>query len=147
MAAARGGRTIWMREGTVGRTLFLLVLLQSASQGERKLFLNQEQRRYLKKFTFHRDVLESGRVITLFFLPPRVRWSLLCLCRPFMIFGGCLNSYSEFCHSKQARYQLIHPSSFFNLSFHTFLSFLFPEIQYSGCCFSTKVDTKKLLKM
>jgi len=33
---------------------------------------------------------------------------LLCLCRTFMIFEGCLNSNSECCHSKPARFQLSH---------------------------------------
>ncbi len=34
----------------------------------------------------------------------RVCWPLLCLCCPFMIFDGCLNSNSECCRSKRARY-------------------------------------------
>ncbi len=34
---------------------------------------------------------------------------LLCVCRPFCIFEGCLDSNPESCHSKQARYQLSHP--------------------------------------
>ncbi len=35
---------------------------------------------------------------------------LLCLCRPFMIFEGCLDSNPEYCRSKLARYRLSHPS-------------------------------------
>ncbi len=35
---------------------------------------------------------------------------LVCFCRPFMIFEGCLNSNSECRCSKRARYQLSHPS-------------------------------------
>ncbi len=35
---------------------------------------------------------------------------LLTVCRPFMTFEGCLNSNSECCRSKRARYQLSHPS-------------------------------------
>jgi hypothetical protein len=33
-------------------------------------------------------------------------WPLFCLCRPFMIFKGCLDSNPECCRSKRARYQL-----------------------------------------
>jgi hypothetical protein len=33
-----------------------------------------------------------------------------CLCRPFCIFERCLDSNPECCRSKQARYQLTHPS-------------------------------------
>ncbi len=36
---------------------------------------------------------------------------LLRLCRPFMIFEGCLDSIPEYCCSKLARYRLSHPSS------------------------------------
>ncbi len=36
---------------------------------------------------------------------------LLCLCRPFMIFEGCLDSNPEYCRSKLARYRLSHPPS------------------------------------
>ncbi len=32
------------------------------------------------------------------------------LCRPFMIFEGCLDSNQECCRSKLARYRLSHPS-------------------------------------
>jgi hypothetical protein len=45
-----------------------------------------------------------------FFWMERVCWPLLCLCRPIMIFEGCLNSNSECCHSQRARYQLSHQS-------------------------------------
>jgi hypothetical protein len=38
-------------------------------------------------------------------------WPLLCFCRPFCIFGKCLNSNPESCRSKQVPYQLSHPSS------------------------------------
>ncbi len=37
-------------------------------------------------------------------------WPLLRLCRPFMIFEGCLDSNPECCRSKLARYRLSHPS-------------------------------------
>ncbi len=37
-------------------------------------------------------------------------WPLLCLCHPFCIFERCLDSNPESCRSKQARYQLSHPS-------------------------------------
>ncbi len=41
----------------------------------------------------------------------RVCWPLVCLCRPFCIFERCLGSSNpESCRSKQARYQLSHPS-------------------------------------
>ncbi len=40
----------------------------------------------------------------------RVCLPLLCLCRPFCIFERCLDSS---CRSKQARYQLSHPSPIF----------------------------------
>jgi hypothetical protein len=44
------------------------------------------------------------------FLVARVCWQLRCLCRPFCIFERCLNSNTESCLSKQALYQLSHPS-------------------------------------
>ncbi len=40
----------------------------------------------------------------------RVCRPLLCLCRPFMIFEGCLDSNPEYCRSKLARYRLSHLS-------------------------------------
>ncbi len=40
----------------------------------------------------------------------RVCWPLPCLCRPFCIFRRCLDSNQRAAHSKQARYQLSHPS-------------------------------------
>ncbi len=41
--------------------------------------------------------------------------SLLCLCRPFMIFEGCLDSNPEYCRTKLARY---HPSTSSNNVFN-----------------------------
>ncbi len=46
----------------------------------------------------------------LFFWRARVYWPLLCLCRPFCMFDRCMDSNPENCRSKQARYQLGHPS-------------------------------------
>ncbi len=46
--------------------------------------------------------------LCVYFWRARVCWPLLCKCRPFMIFEGCLNSNSECCRSKRARYQLSH---------------------------------------
>ncbi len=43
------------------------------------------------------------------FLRARVCRPLLCLCRPFMIFEGCLDSNPEYCRSKLARNRLSHP--------------------------------------
>jgi hypothetical protein len=44
-----------------------------------------------------------------FLLQARVCWLLLCLCRLFCIFE--MSGFEpESCHSKQARYQLSHPS-------------------------------------
>ncbi len=51
-------------------------------------------------------------------------WSLLCLCRPFMIFEGCLNSNSECCRSKRARYQLNHPSTNNTSATHPWFNFI-----------------------
>ncbi len=45
-----------------------------------------------------------------FFWQARMCWPLLCLCGPFCIFERCLDSNPESCRSKQARYQLSHPS-------------------------------------
>jgi hypothetical protein len=42
----------------------------------------------------------------------RVCWPLLCLCRPFCFFERCLYSHPESSLSKQARYQLSHPSPY-----------------------------------
>jgi hypothetical protein len=48
----------------------------------------------------------------IFFWRARVCRPLLRLCRPFMIFEGCLDSNPECCRSKLARYRLSHPSPF-----------------------------------
>ncbi len=45
-----------------------------------------------------------------FFWRARVCQPLLRLCRPFMIFEGCLDSNPKCCRSKLARYRLSHPS-------------------------------------
>ncbi len=42
-----------------------------------------------------------------FFWQARVCWTLLCLCRPFCIFGRCLDSNPETCRSKQVRYYTV----------------------------------------
>jgi hypothetical protein len=46
----------------------------------------------------------------IFFWRARVCRPLLRLCRPFMIFEGCLDSNPECCRSKLARYRLSHHS-------------------------------------
>ncbi len=46
----------------------------------------------------------------IFFWRARVCRPLLRLCRPFMIFEGCLDSNPERCRCKLARYRLSHPS-------------------------------------
>ncbi len=46
----------------------------------------------------------------IFFWRARVCRPLLRLCRPFMIFEGCLDSNPEYCRNKLARYRLSHPS-------------------------------------
>jgi hypothetical protein len=46
----------------------------------------------------------------IFFWRARVCRPLLRVCRPFMIFEGCLDSNPECCRSKLARYRLSHPS-------------------------------------
>ncbi|MFN9910241.1 MAG: hypothetical protein ACK56F_29705, partial [bacterium] len=46
----------------------------------------------------------------IFFWRARVCRPLLCLCRPFMNFEGCLDSNPEYCRSKLARYRLSYPS-------------------------------------
>ncbi len=48
--------------------------------------------------------------VYIFFWRARVCRPLLRLCRPFMIFEGCLDSNPEYCCSKLARYRLSHPS-------------------------------------
>jgi hypothetical protein len=48
----------------------------------------------------------------IFFWRARVCRPLLRLCRPFMIFEGCLDSNPECCRSKLARYRLSHPSQY-----------------------------------
>ncbi len=47
-----------------------------------------------------------------------VCWLLLCLRRLFSIYERCLDSSLESCRSKQARYQLGHPSLYTNLASH-----------------------------
>jgi hypothetical protein len=42
----------------------------------------------------------------------RVCRPFLCFCRPICIFESCLDSNPESCRSKQASYQLSHPSPF-----------------------------------
>jgi hypothetical protein len=57
------------------------------------------------------DVLIVGQLFfCIFFWRARVCQPLLRLCRPFMIFKGCLDSNPEYCRSKLARYRLSHPS-------------------------------------
>ncbi len=46
----------------------------------------------------------------LFLWRARVCRPLLCLCRQFMIFEGCLDSNPECCRSTLARYRLRHPT-------------------------------------
>jgi hypothetical protein len=46
----------------------------------------------------------------IFFWRATVCRPLLRLCRPFIIFEGCLDSNPEYCRSKLARYRLSHPS-------------------------------------
>ncbi len=46
------------------------------------------------------------------FLAARVCWPLFCLHCPFCIYERCLDSNPESCRSKQARYQLYHPSPY-----------------------------------
>ncbi len=54
--------------------------------------------------------LLSSQFFFFFFFRARVCLPLLRLCRPFMIFEGCLDSNPECCRSKLARYRLSHLS-------------------------------------
>ncbi len=60
-----------------------------------------------------------------FFWRARVCRPLLCVCRPFMIFEGCLDSNPEYCRSKLARYRLSHPSLLLS---HPSLYFFHPSL-------------------
>ncbi len=53
---------------------------------------------------------EGNLFFCIFVWRARVCRPLLCLCRPFFIFEGCLDSNPEYCRSKLARYRLSHPS-------------------------------------
>jgi hypothetical protein len=68
---------------------------------------------YVKRFGSGSSLSTSGtNVLNLFyfFWRARVCRPLLRLSRPFMIFEGCLDSNTECCRSKLARYRLGHPS-------------------------------------
>jgi hypothetical protein len=52
----------------------------------------------------------ASRFFCLFFWRARKCWPLLCLCRPFCIYERWLDPNPESFRSKQARYQLSHPS-------------------------------------
>ncbi len=52
----------------------------------------------------------NTEVFCIFFWRARVCWLLHCLCRPLCIIERCLDTNPESCRSKQARYQLSHPS-------------------------------------
>jgi hypothetical protein len=54
---------------------------------------------------FHRSY-----IFYIYFWRARVCRPLLRLCRPFMIFEGCLDSNPEYCISKLAQNRLSHPS-------------------------------------
>ncbi len=62
---------------------------------------------------FTSATLQSPEILAIFCVysgRARVCWPLRCLCRPFCIFERCLDSNAERCRSRQARYQLSHPS-------------------------------------
>ncbi len=82
--------------------------------------LHSYQRCYLLVFTPLRGATSLSSLLTevsstevffgTFFWRARVCRPLLRLCRPFMIFEGCLDSNPECCGSKLACYRLSHPS-------------------------------------
>ncbi len=55
--------------------------------------------------TWRLEILSAckGFLLVYIFWQARVRWPLLCLCRPFCIFERCLDSIPVSCRSKQAR--------------------------------------------
>jgi len=67
------------------------------------------------------------------FLAVRVCWPLLCFCLPFRIFERCLDSNSESCCTKQALYQLSHPSPYLATHLLTLLSYPSPSKVTSPC--------------
>jgi hypothetical protein len=82
-----------------------------------------------------------SKVFCIFFGRVIVCWLLLCLCRQFRIFERCLDSNSESCRSKQARYQLSHPSLPY-LATHLLLSHPSPNVAILSPSKVTKVYVK-----
>ncbi len=66
--------------------------------------------RLLQPLLQARDLQSKKLCFLYIFWRARVCWPRLCLCRPFCIFGSCLESNPESCRSKQVRCQLSHPS-------------------------------------
>jgi hypothetical protein len=95
---------------------FLLILVLCNFKLLFRLCMNTEPKKPMK----------SGEIwlfflfFFIFFWRARVCRPLLRLCRPFMIFEGCLDSNPECSRSKLARYRLSHPSH--NLATHPILS-------------------------
>ncbi len=58
----------------------------------------------------HKYFFSQFLFFCILFWRARVCQPFLCLCRPFMIIEGCLDSNPEYCRNKLARYRLSHPS-------------------------------------
>jgi hypothetical protein len=63
----------------------------------------------LERLVLYKNRLVSFCVSSLY-LSTRVCWPILCLCCPFMVFEGCLDSNPERRRSKQVCFQLTQPS-------------------------------------
>ncbi len=82
------------------------------------IYLSSRSRHFAVRFSTISSAPRAASTYTLmlmysfciFFWRARVCWPLHCLCRPFCIFERCLDTNLESCRSKQARYQLSHPS-------------------------------------
>ncbi len=72
--------------------------------------LNLESKRNRRGVRTGRPSIFWTIIFLYIFWRARVCRPLLRLCRPFMIFEGCLDSNPECCRSKLARYRLSHPS-------------------------------------
>ena len=98
-----------------GPVFYLLVTekLVQKSMGERKMyFFPFPYFSPMDHAVFGTEVHENDDIFFFLYIFWRARMCrpLLCLCRPFMIFEGYLDSNPECCRSKLARYRLSHPS-------------------------------------
>ncbi len=120
-------RWLWGEsKGEGGHGLDITHWIKPWTRGQLKELINKSFYMLFSVWTLYRVLLKQTSIFSyilihfnreiwiiffcIFYWRARVRWPLLCICRPFLIFEGSLHSNSEFCRGKRARYQLSHPS-------------------------------------